>query len=994
MNEAERQVLLQHFSEEAEEHAAAIGKGLLALEAAPGDLAPISDILRRVHSLKGAAKVVGASAVEGLAHALETILGEVQAQRLVPSPAVADVLLESVDAMRAEVARLLEGRLPEGSEDVVSRLLSLASSALGVDELLERRLPGLDPEIRQVLTEFQKSQLLFAGDAGKTCWEAELESSEEDFASRVDACHRGLKDAGEVVSLSGLSPAADGRLRFKFLLATRLPEQDIREAVRKLFLTLKDPARTSVRPAAESAALTPEQVKAEAAFAAEMATLFEHYVNEVAETLDELSSLILSMEQRPDDQALIDKVFRSAHNLKGSGTTYGLPAVSKLAHRMETLLDLLRKRKIMAVPRVTNALLRGVDTLKEIFLEAKAGTLREERPMPVLEELESALAGGFPSAAPAALAAPAPVSAAVGPRESIRVRLGKLDRLVNLAGEMTIGRNTRDAAVREVESLAFEAKSSLRQWSRFRDDLQLKANDLEVFRENGLLEKYESLGRRLSGLSGALEALWNRFSSTTLHAEIVTEALHQEVMSIRMVPVSTLFDGAPRLIRDLTSDKSKEARLQVSGEDTELDKRILEMMADPLMHILRNAVDHGLEGHEERLKAGKPRAGTISLSAEHRGSHIVIRVQDDGRGMDPRKLAAKAVEQRLVTAAEAEKLTADQTYAFIFHPGFSTKEKVTAISGRGVGMDIVRSNIENLKGRIEMESPLGRGTTFTIHLPLSISLIQAILVESAGQRFCLQTNAISEILRVEEEDVQTEDGKACIRYRDGTIPVVRLSDLLGLKDARPPEKRFPLVVVKGIGGTIGFAVERALKEQTVVLKEIGWLFRRVPHVAGGTILDDGRVSVILDAASLIAAAIRAGGTWSAAERPVEEVPGRKTLLVVDDSMTTRELLRGLLEPAGYAVVLARNGREAWGLLSQKRFDLVVSDVSMPEMDGCELTVKIKADPDLSRLPVVLVTSLAKDEERRRGLEAGADAYIVKGAFDQTGLLERVKELIR
>ena len=628
--------------------------------------------------------------------------------------------------------------------------------------------------------------------------------------------------------------------------------------------------------------------------------------------------------------------------------------------------------------RVTSALLKGADTFQELFSLARAGGAPDDRPLPVINELEAALSpDSAPLEAGPAAALNAPVRA-----ESIRVSLAKLDRMVNLADELTITRNTTEAAVSEVEALAGEAKALLR--------------DLAALGESpGPGSRYSACGivaGRIGRLKDGLESLSNRFGAATIHSENVIDALQHDVRRIRMVPVSALFDGAPRLIRDLTADKVKKARLTVSGADTELDKRVLELMADPLMHLLRNAVDHGLELPASRLKAGKPEAGNIELSAEHRGSSAVIQIKDDGRGLDPRELAAKALEKGLISAQEAEKITPEQAYALIFLPGFSTKGTVTSISGRGVGMDVVKSNVENLKGRIEIENFPGRGLIFKILLPLSISVAQAVTIEAAGLTFCLQADSITEIIRAAQGEVLSEDGKACIRHRGATVPVVRLSDLLGFKTDRPEHGQLTIVLLKGLEGTIGFTVDRALKEQTVVVKEICAPFGGLPHVAGGTILADGSVSVVLDTATLIQAAVRTGGTWTHQAPAQETRREKKTVLLADDSLTTRELLRGLIESAGYVVELARSGAEAWSLLCRRRFDLVVSDISMPGMDGYELTAKIRADNRFSGLPLILVTSLSKEEERHRGLQAGANAYITKGAFDQNNLLERIREL--
>jgi len=818
----------------------------------------------------------------------------------------------------------------------------------------------------------------------------ELESPEAEFSARVDAVYAELKRAGDVVSLAGLSPRSNGHLRFTFLLATRLAEQQVLELARSLDVRPIDPALPPPLPVAVASASTPE----ESAFAEEMARLVELYVVEAVDEVSEAAKLILALEASPEDPAILNTLFRIAHSFKGSGMTYGLPAVSRVAHQMETVLDAVRNQRIRATTRVTDALLQGVDTLNDLFVRAREGRQVDENGLCVLRVLEDAAMDGAAAvvaAAPAAM--PAVARTSIGPAESIRVGLNKLDHLVNLAGEMTISRSTREAAVLEIEAHADASKAAQRQWHSLRDRLQLDAPALDRFREVGLLDEYEQLGHCITGLREGLEGVWNRFSASTLHADSTTDALQNAVMRIRMVPVSALFDTAPRIIRDLTSDKARSVQLNVSGEDTELDKRVLEMMTDPLMHLLRNAIDHGIETADERRRLGKPATGTIDLMAEHLGSHIVISVRDDGRGIDPQQLIASAIAKGVVQDREAERLSTEQAYALIFRPGFSTKNQVTAVSGRGVGMDVVKSNIDSLKGRIQIDSIPGRGTTFRIHLPLSISVIQVILVECGGRWFCLPTTAITEIIRVADEDIQSEDGKACLLHRGKTVPVVRLSDLLNIEASPRPLRHCAIAIAQGLEGTMGFAVDRAVAEQTIVVKEMGRLLRHVPNVAGGTVLPDGRVAVVLDTVSLISAAIRQSGTWVPAAAAAAKAAPRKTLLVADDSLTTRELLRGLLESAGYGVVVARHGREAWDLLqTQAAVDLVVSDVSMPEMDGYELTTKIKADRRLSRVPVVLVTSLARPEEKLKGMQAGADAYIVKGAFDQATLLDRVQEL--
>lgn len=980
MNEAERLALLEQFREESAEHSEAVSRALLALEASPGDEALTGEILRRAHSLKGAARVVGVTAVETAAAAFETVLAEVKSGRLPLDRRGMNTLLAALDAITAWGSSE-EGEA--GLQMAASRLMSLASLTGSLDENLALLLPGLDISFKDVLTEYQKSRLVSACGSGKACWEAALSVAPAWFAARADAARDGLRSVGELVSLAGLAPLPDGTLRFKFLLVTRLAPEAVLAAGVKLSLELTDPSLpgTGPRPA-EPPRLSAEEEAAEAAFQKDLADLFPRYVAAEYEKIDDITRLVLAVEKKPDDQEAVNELFRAAHNLKSSGATFGLQPVAKLAHQMETVIAAIRDNKALMTARATNALLKGADTLKELFSAAKAGKATDALPAAVIKELESA----FLTEATPAPAMPLSAANVCAPRETIRVKLARLELLVNLSDELTISRNTRKAAVRELESLAEEAKSALRQGDALREGLQASG----LFR-GGLAEKYYTACAGLAALKEGLDAAWNRFSATTLHSESVAEALQDGVLRIRLVPVSTLFDSAPRLIRDLTADKLKEVTLKISGGETEIDRRVLELMSDPLLHLLRNAVDHGIEPCAERRQAGKPEAGAIELFAEHRGNYVIIEVSDDGRGLDPARLTAKAVEKKLIRAEEAGRITPERAYSFIFHPGFSTAEQVTSISGRGVGMDVVRSNIDALTGRVETESAVGRGTKFRIFLPLSISVIQTVLVEAGGGRFCFHAGALSGVIGAGDEDIRREDGKACIFYGGKPVPLVRLADLLGLKGGPAPEGRRKVLVVSGTAGMMGFVVDRVLREETVVLKELKPPFRRVPHVAGGTILADGRVSVILDTPSLISAAVSAGAAWPA-ELPQTRPAPRRRVLIVDDSLTTRQLLRSLVEGGGYAVELAANGAEAWELLGRKPFDLVVSDVSMPEMDGYELTARIKADARLAGLPVVLVTALEKEEERLRGLRAGADAYIIKGAFDQSGLLARLKEL--
>ncbi|MBI4346080.1 MAG: hybrid sensor histidine kinase/response regulator [Elusimicrobia bacterium] len=982
MNEEDRQSILRHFLEEAGEHLGALSKALGSIGgAASAALAPeaLDEVLRRLHSIKGASRVVGALDAAALAHALEAVVAEVRARRLALGQPVMDAVLDSIDVLKDSVdAAAGTGAAPD-AEKAASRLLALISATRPEGQGLATRLPALDPELASVLSDPQVTELLYSLDSGKRAWEAVLDADAAAAGASLDAARLAAQDAGDFIGATGLTSPA-GRRRFVFLVATRWSDDAAKAHFEQAGLTARDP----------SAAPAPAPEPADEEFERQKRRLVEQYLSQGAEEAEQFAKDVLSLESKPGDLGVVNGLFRLAHNLKGSAGMYGLPGLSTLSAHIERLLDALRNRKLECTPAVANVLLSAADALRELFATAVAGDHGAEASPAVLASLQAALKPG--AAAPAPAAAPPEPPKAPDPkakpltRGSIRVPLERLDRLVNLGGEMTLGQNSREAAVKTAEGLADQAKAAARSWSRLRETLRFLKTPLDA----AFVSELDELGRELERLQGALEGYWNGFSSTTLQAAAVVDAVQDEIMRVRMVPVSTLFDSAPRLIRELTKDKVREVDLAVAGEDTGMDKNVLEQMSDPLMHLIRNAVDHGIEPAAERERLGKPRRGHVRLAAEHQGSQIVITVTDDGRGMDPKLLAKKAVEKGLVSAAEAQTLSVEQAYAFIFHPGFSTKEHVTEISGRGVGMDVVRHNIESLKGRIDIASVVGAGTTFTVRLPLSLSVVEAVLLECGDQTFCLQASAVQRIVMLHPSEIEREEGHACFEHGGRTIPLVRLADLFGMPEDSSRDRQLTAVITQATQGTIGFVVDRAVGEQTVVLKEMGHLLRNVPHVSGGTILADGRVSIVLDPAGLVKSATRGEGRWEA--RPAPE-PRRRLVLVVDDSLTSRELLRVLLENAGYSVVVARHGKEAVRVLEEREVDAVVSDVQMPELDGYGLAGLIKKDPRWSALPVILVSSLAKDEEKLKGLNAGADAYIAKGAFDQGGLLARLEELL-
>jgi len=470
-------------------------------------------------------------------------------------------------------------------------------------------------------------------------------------------------------------------------------------------------------------------------------------------------------------------------------------------------------------------------------------------------------------------------------------------------------------------------------------------------------------------------------------------------MKVRMLPVSTVFDVFPRLVRDLAREKGKEVELQIEGAETELDRRVLEEIKDPLIHLLRNGVDHGIEAPQKRVKAGKPRQGTITLKAFQKGNNIVIEVTDDGAGINVKKVKKAALKAGLIGPDDMETMSDDEAMQLIFASGLSTSAVVTGTSGRGVGMDVVRKNVEGLQGHVDVDSTLGQGTQMTLTLPLTLATTQELLVQVEEQTYGIPISAVERIQRINPQDISTVEGKEAILVDNEPISLVRLSDVLELapqEDKVLHAEKIPLIILGAGRRRIAFLVDGVVGQQESVVKGLGKQLSRVRNVAGVTILGTGQVIMTLNPIDLIKSARGVEGRTAIAARitqaQVEKVE-RPTILVVDDSLTTLTLEKNILETSGYEVKVATDGVEALSILQSDGCDLVVADILMPRMDGFELTTTVREDPKLKEIPIVLVTSLESREDKERGIEIGADAYIVKSTFDQETLLQTVEQLI-
>jgi two-component system chemotaxis sensor kinase CheA len=609
-------------------------------------------------------------------------------------------------------------------------------------------------------------------------------------------------------------------------------------------------------------------------------------------------------------------------------------------------------------------------------------------------------AASAPAPKPASTPAPAPAANAptnlapgtkASVRQTIRVRVDRLDRLLNLAGELAVGRQSHLSHLQALETLQNLIQQEERLLIALEDELQrlrFSSSQRELLDRhiNGLLNNGEQAGR-------IIKSEFERFEQYTNNSGQLIEQLEQEVMAARLLPVSTLFANLPRAVRDLTRDIGKEVNLVLLGESTELDRKVIEALNDPLIHMIRNAVDHGIEPPDEREALGKPRQGQIEVAAESFGGYAHVTITDDGRGLNAQQLREAAVRKNLLSNDAAMALTDQEALELIFLPGFSTARMITDISGRGVGMDVVRTNLSEIGGNVLVESQIGVGTKMTLVLPLTLVTTRVLLVEIGEHMFALPASGCRGSVWAYPDRVRAIEGRAMLPYEGHLAPILRLADLLDIGGALPfpAQHRTPTVIIGTNQRPLALLIDRLVDEREVVVKPLGPLLEQQRRFSGAIQLGDGRLVLLLNPA-IIAQTAR-GMALARPSQNQRTAARRSRLLVADDSFTTRELIRSILQSAGYEVTTAVDGLDALDKLRAAPYDLVVSDVEMPRVDGFQLTYQIRQELGLDDLPVVIITSLASETHRRRGLEVGAQAYIVKSQFDQGNLLDTVQRLL-
>jgi two-component system chemotaxis sensor kinase CheA len=773
----------------------------------------------------------------------------------------------------------------------------------------------------------------------------------------------------------------------------------------------------------------------------EFQEILQDFLVESFELIEQLDQDLVELESRPEDLELLNGIFRVAHTVKGASSFLNFDVLTHLTHHMEDVLNKARHGDLTITADVMDVILESVDLMKTLL-----GTIRDTSSDGGIDVSECVsrldkVSGGDGNVETPVVEAAAPVeeeevvAESSASEDTIDYENLSDDEVEAEIERLLAQRQSEDKAKREAKIAAGEsvptpppapvedeakkeapkaAPTSAPVPARPRPTVKLDDDDEDakaaapakrapaaveqtirvdvkrldhlmnligelVLAKNRLIKINDDVEERYEG-----EEFLEELNQVVSIVSLVTTDLQIAVMKTRMLPIGKVFNKFPRMIRDLTRELNKKMELEISGEETELDKSIVEEIGDPLVHIIRNSCDHGVEMPEIRKSLGKPEVGTIGLKAYNEGNAIVIQIDDDGKGLDPEMLKNKCLEKGLITEKEADLMSDKEAFALIFKPGFSTAATVTNVSGRGVGMDVVKTNIEKLNGIIDIDSEVGVGTSMKLKIPLTLAIIQALLVGVQEEHYAIPLASVLETVRISTDEIYTVENRSVMRLRDEVLSLVHIGDIFEVERILDSSEH-AYVVVLGLGSSkLGLIVDTLIGQEEIVIKSLGEYLKGIEGIAGATIRGDGGVTLIVDVAALMQMAkgvkakamIEDSGSGKSKEK---NSPSDYTIMIVDDSKTDRMIMRKALEPMGVTLVEAGDGQEALNTLKQgdHTFDAMLIDIEMPRMDGYSLASEIKKYNKYKNLPLIAVTSRTGKSDRMRGVESGMVEYITK-----------------
>ncbi|GAA6862216.1 chemotaxis histidine kinase/response regulator CheAY2 [Helicobacter pylori] len=772
--------------------------------------------------------------------------------------------------------------------------------------------------------------------------------------------------------------------------------------------------------------------------------IMEDFLIEAFEMNEQLDQDLVELEHNPEDLDLLNRIFRVAHTIKGSSSFLNLNILTHLTHNMEDVLNRARKGEIKITPDIMDVVLRSIDLMKTLLVTIRdtgsdTNNGKENEIEEVVKKLQAITSQNLEGAKETSGAKETPKEEA---KEEIKEKAkeenkenkakaptaensasdnpladepdldyanmsaeeveAEIERLLNKRQEADKERRAQKkqeakqevAPTKEAPKTETKAKTkadteenkapsigveqTVRVDVRRLDHLMNLIGEL-VLGKNRLIRIYSDVEERYDG-----EKFLEELNQVVSSISAVTTDLQLAVMKTRMQPVGKVFNKFPRMVRDLSRELGKSIELIIEGEETELDKSIVEEIGDPLIHIIRNSCDHGIEPLEERRRLNKPETGKVQLSAYNEGNHIVIKISDDGKGLDPVMLKEKAIEKGVISERDAESMSDREAFNLIFKPGFSTAKVVSNVSGRGVGMDVVKTNIEKLNGIIEIDSEVGVGTTQKLKIPLTLAIIQALLVGVQEEYYAIPLSSVLETVRISQDEIYTVDGKSVLRLRDEVLSLVRLSDIFKV-DAILESNSDVYVVIIGLADQkIGVIVDYLIGQEEVVIKSLGYYLKNTRGIAGATVRGDGKITLIVDVGAMMdmAKSIKVNITTLMNESEntkSKNSPSDYIVLAIDDSSTDRAIIRKCLKPLGITLLEATNGLEGLEMLKNgdKIPDAILVDIEMPKMDGYTFASEVRKYNKFKNLPLIAVTSRVTKTDRMRGVESGMTEYITK-----------------
>ncbi|MNB98719.1 Gliding motility regulatory protein [compost metagenome] len=752
--------------------------------------------------------------------------------------------------------------------------------------------------------------------------------------------------------------------------------------------------------------MTPEQMRD--------ASLLELFSLEAEAQTQVLSAGLLALERDPTLADQLESCMRAAHSLKGAARIVGVDAGVSVAHVMEDCLVSAQEGRLLLRPEHIDALLQGTDLLMRIatpdnnpqaadieaYVSLMARLLDPTAPLvapaePVMAERiisELMLEAPAPEVEPPAAPALRKTKRTTENGERVlRVTAERLNSLLDLSSKSLVETLRLKPHLATMQRLKRMQSNSLRALENLNVHLKDHALSLEA------QEALEDARRLLAQSQQLLMEKNAELDEFAWHASQRAQVLYDTALACRMRPFADVLTGQVRMVRDLGRDLGKQVRLEIEGEKTQVDRDVLEKLEAPLTHLLRNAVDHGIELPEQRLLAGKPAEGLIRLRASHQAGLLVLELSDDGNGVDLEKVRRSIVERNLSPAETAAQLSEEELLTFLFLPGFSLRDRVTEVSGRGVGLDAVQHMVRQLRGAVVLEQTAGEGSRFHLEVPLTLSVVRSLVVEVGDEAYAFPLAHIERMCDLEPADIVQVEGRQHFWYEGRHVGLVAASQLLHRPASQNSGQTLKVVVIRERDAIYGVAVERFIGERTLVVLPLDERLGKVQDISAGALLDDGSVVLIVDVEDMLRSVeklLNTGRLERIARHSNQVVEAaRKRILVVDDSLTVRELQRKLLLNRGYDVAVAVDGMDGWNALRSEDFDLLITDIDMPRMDGIELVTLLRRDNRLQSLPVMVVSYKDREEDRRRGLDAGADYYLAKASFHDDALLDAVVELI-